>query len=81
MSLKDRITDDMKTAMRAKDSERLGTIRLLPAALKQSAISDRGTGRGAKSRPRPGRLTAETEPCAPRRGRTLNQHQAPCQLP
>jgi uncharacterized protein YqeY len=28
MSLKERITEDMKTAMRAKDSERLGTIRL-----------------------------------------------------
>jgi hypothetical protein len=35
MSLKDQITEDMKTAMRAKDSERLGTIRLLQAAIKQ----------------------------------------------
>ena len=35
MSLKDQITEDMKTAMRAKDSERLGTIRLLLAACKQ----------------------------------------------
>ena len=41
MSLKDRITDDMKTAMRAKDSERLGTIRLLLAALKQKEVDER----------------------------------------
>ncbi len=34
-ALKDQITEDMKTAMRAKDSERLGTIRLLLAALGQ----------------------------------------------
>jgi hypothetical protein len=33
MSLKDQISDDMKTAMRAKDSERLGTIRLLLSAM------------------------------------------------
>ena len=41
MSLKDRITDDMKTAMRARDSERLGAIRLLLAALKQKEIDER----------------------------------------
>jgi uncharacterized protein YqeY len=35
MSLKAQITEDMKTAMRAKDSARLGTIRLLQAAMKQ----------------------------------------------
>jgi uncharacterized protein YqeY len=35
MSLKESITEDMKNAMRAKDSERLGTIRLLLAAIKQ----------------------------------------------
>ena len=34
MPLKDQISDDMKTAMRAKDSARLGTIRLLMAAIK-----------------------------------------------
>ncbi|MFP4904030.1 GatB/YqeY domain-containing protein, partial [Paraburkholderia sp. BR14261] len=34
MSLKDQINDDMKTAMRARESERLATIRLLLAALK-----------------------------------------------
>lgn len=43
MSLKDQITDDMKAAMRAKDSERLGTIRLLLAAIKQKEIDERVT--------------------------------------
>jgi uncharacterized protein YqeY len=41
MSLKDQITEDMKTAMRAKDSERLGTIRLLLAAMKQKEVDER----------------------------------------
>jgi uncharacterized protein YqeY len=41
MSLKERITEDMKAAMRAKDSERLGTIRLLLAALKQKEVDER----------------------------------------
>jgi uncharacterized protein YqeY len=41
MSLKDRITDDMKTAMRAKDSVRLGAIRLLLAAIKQKEVDER----------------------------------------
>ena len=41
MSLKEKITEDMKTAMRAKDSERLGTIRLLLAALKQKEVDER----------------------------------------
>ena len=39
--IKDRITEDMKTAMRAKDAPRLGTIRLLLAALKQKEVDDR----------------------------------------
>jgi len=43
MSLKDRITEDMKTAMRAKDSARLGTIRLLLAAVKQKEVDERIT--------------------------------------
>ncbi|MCZ8292478.1 MAG: GatB/YqeY domain-containing protein [Hylemonella sp.] len=43
MSLKDQITEDMKAAMRAKDSERLGTIRLLLAAMKQKEVDDRVT--------------------------------------
>ncbi len=41
MSLKDQMTEDMKTAMRAKDSERLGTIRLLLAAVKQKEVDER----------------------------------------
>ncbi len=43
MSLKDQITEDMKTAMRARDSERLGTIRLLLAACKQREVDERIT--------------------------------------
>ncbi len=43
MSLKDQITEDMKTAMRAKDSARLGTIRLLQAAMKQKEVDERVT--------------------------------------
>ena len=43
MSLKERITEDMKTAMRAKDTERLGTIRLLQAAIKQREVDERIT--------------------------------------
>jgi uncharacterized protein YqeY len=41
MSLKERITEDMKTAMRAKDAARLGTIRLLLAAIKQREVDER----------------------------------------
>ena len=41
MTLKEQITEDMKTAMRAKDSERLGTIRLLLSAIKQKEIDER----------------------------------------
>jgi uncharacterized protein YqeY len=41
MSLKDQITEDMKNAMRAKDTVRLGTIRLLLAAIKQKEVDER----------------------------------------
>ena len=41
MSLKDRITEDMKTAMRAKEADRLLTIRGLLAALKQREVDER----------------------------------------
>lgn len=41
MSLKDQITEDMKNAMRAKDSERLSTIRMLLAAVKQKEVDER----------------------------------------
>jgi uncharacterized protein len=41
MSLKDQITEDMKNAMRAKEVERLGAIRLLLAAIKQREVDER----------------------------------------
>jgi hypothetical protein len=41
MPLKDRITEDMKTAMRAKDAARLSTIRMLLAAIKQREVDER----------------------------------------
>ena len=41
MSLKDRIQDDMKVAMRAKDKHRLGVIRLILAAIKQREVDER----------------------------------------
>lgn len=43
MSLKERITADMKSAMRARDAERLGTIRMLQAAIKQREVDERIT--------------------------------------
>ncbi|MGC4077749.1 MAG: GatB/YqeY domain-containing protein [Rubrivivax sp.] len=43
MSLKERISEDMKAAMRAKDSERLTTIRMLQAAIKQREVDERVT--------------------------------------
>ncbi len=41
MSLKDRITEDMKTAMRAGEKERLATIRLILSAIKQREVDER----------------------------------------
>ena len=41
MSLKARITEDMKTAMRAKEATRLATVRLLLAAIKQKEVDER----------------------------------------
>ena len=41
MTLKDRITEDMKTAMRAKQADRLLTIRMLLAACKQKEVDER----------------------------------------
>jgi len=40
-TLKDRITEDMKSAMRAKDAPRLSAIRLLQAAIKQKEVDER----------------------------------------
>lgn len=41
MTLKAQISEDMKVAMRAKEAERLGTIRLLQAAIKQREVDER----------------------------------------
>ena len=41
MSLKEQITEDMKAAMRAKEAAKLGTIRLLTAAIKQKEVDER----------------------------------------
>lgn len=41
MSLKTTVTDDMKAAMKAKDKETLGTIRMLTAAIKQIEVDER----------------------------------------
>ena len=41
MSLKEKITEDMKSAMRAKESVRLGTVRLLLSAMKQREVDER----------------------------------------
>ena len=43
MSLRDRITEDMKTAMKARETARLGAIRLLLAAIKQKEVDERIT--------------------------------------
>src|ERR1700675_566539 len=41
MTLKERITEDMKTALRAKETARLSTVRLLLAAIKQREVDER----------------------------------------
>ena len=48
MSLKERLTEDMKTAMRAKDQVSLGTIRLINAAVKQFEVDERTEADDAK---------------------------------
>ena len=47
MSLHERITEDMKAAMRARDSARLSASRLLLAALKQKQVDERAPGKDA----------------------------------
>lgn len=47
-TLKDRITEDMKTAMRARDADRLGAIRMLLAAVKQKEVDERITADDAQ---------------------------------
>ncbi len=41
MSLRDRINDDMKSAMKAREADKLGAIRLLTSALKQREVDER----------------------------------------
>ncbi|MCB1804300.1 MAG: GatB/YqeY domain-containing protein, partial [Candidatus Competibacteraceae bacterium] len=41
MTLKNRLQDDMKTALKSKDKDRLGTIRLILAAVKQREVDER----------------------------------------
>ena len=48
MSLKERLTEDMKTAMRAKDQVSLGTIRLINTAVKQFEVDERTEADDAK---------------------------------
>ena len=43
MSLKEQITEDMKSAMRAREADRLSTIRMLLAAMKQKEVDERVT--------------------------------------
>ena len=43
MSLRDRVNDDIKLAMKAREAERLGTLRLLAAAMKQREVDERIT--------------------------------------
>ncbi len=43
MTLRDRVQDDVKTAMRGREAERLGTLRLLTAAMKQREVDERIT--------------------------------------
>jgi uncharacterized protein len=45
MSLKERITDDMKAAMRSGEKERLGVIRMITAAIKQREVDERISSR------------------------------------
>jgi uncharacterized protein YqeY len=43
MTLRDRVQEDVKTAMKAREAERLGTLRLLTAAMKQREVDERIT--------------------------------------
>jgi uncharacterized protein len=43
MSLRERVTEDVKAAMKAREAERLGTLRLLTAAMKQREVDERIT--------------------------------------
>lgn len=49
MSLRNKFTEDMKDAMRAKETARLGAIRLIIAKMKEADVEARGAGRGEAS--------------------------------
>jgi uncharacterized protein YqeY len=69
MSLKERISEDMKAAMRARDSARLGAIRLLLAAIKQREVDERVALDDAA-------VTAVTEKLLKQRRDSVAQYQA-----
>ena len=48
MTLKQRLTDDMKAAMKAGDKDTLGVIRLVNAAIKQREVDERASGQGVE---------------------------------
>lgn len=69
MSLKARITDDMKNAMKAKDAQRLGALRLLLAAIKQREVDERVELSDAD-------ITAVIEKMLKQRRDSISQYQA-----
>ena len=73
MLLKDRIQDDMKTAMRARAKERLGAIRLILAAIKQREVDERITLSD-------GQTLAVLEKMIKQRRESLAQYQSACLL-
>lgn len=69
MTLKARISEDMKSAMRAKDTVRLGAVRLLLAAIKQKEIDER-------SEPDDAAITGIVEKLIKQRKDSISQFQA-----
>ena len=67
MSLKDRISEDMKSALRARETARLSALRLLLAALKQREVDERKTLERRRSR----RGDREDAQAAPRLDRAV----------
>lgn len=69
MTLKERITEDMKAAMRAGEKDRLGVIRMLQAAIKQREVDERITLDDAQ-------VTAVLEKMIKQRRESITQFQA-----
>jgi len=69
MTLKARISEDMKSAMRAKDTVRLGAVRLLLAAIKQKEVDER-------SEPDDAAITGIVEKLIKQRKDSISQFQA-----